>query len=319
MRVEPEFAKQPITQVSSERLSEALTTAGAALFRGFHVDQDAFESLSGRLSRRFTSYVFGGRRVVSREAKIQTVNLGFFAVPPHGELTDSPTQPHVCWFYCVRAPRQGGETLVSDSARIATDMDPRLLEKFRHRLLRYRIPLGPEFWRPMFDVTDLTSLKQRLEVWQLRSHFSLEGETLIQDYRVPLFSRSRFSGKLACVNALVHDSIMSHPWHHQLCRFYRRLGVPPRFLPLLAPLPWAGAALLSYPTFEDGESVPRSLIQALAAITDSNQYVHRWEQGDVLVLDNTRMLHGRRRLMGPDRKIFTRFGHVEEDWLKNLN
>ena len=307
--VRPARAGTSITQVSRTLLEEVLSNPGGAVFRDFSVDTAGFEQVSGCLSDRFMRYVFGTRRMVSKEAKIQTVNLEFYGVPMHSELADSPLQPHVCWFYCVTAPRTGGETLLSDSAWIPKKLPAAVLEKYADRELLYEMPLVPDQWRAMFDVETLGDLEMRIEALGMGGHFRLDGDKLIQEYRTPLFTRSRFSEQLCCVNAMVHDS-MRPRWHYELRRWVRRLRIPRRWVPLLAPFGWVGSAELTYPVFEDGTPVPASFIRSLARIANAHQYVHRWRPGDVLLIDNTRFLHGRRRLHGYDRRVLTRFGHV---------
>jgi hypothetical protein len=64
--------------------------------------------------------------------------------------------------------------------------------------------------------------------------------------------------------------------------------------------------------FGDGKEFDDDLINQLIDIHDKLSFPHRWLAGDILLIDNTRFLHGRTMTQGPcERVIVSRFG-----WLK---
>ena len=309
--VVPSHAGESPTTLSREQMIHLLSTDGAILFRGFDLNPEAFESLSGVLGQEFIRYVWGGRRVISDEAKIQSVGTSYFSTRLHGELSDTPLRPHVLWFGCQSEPSRVGETLICDSAHIAEELDDSVLSDFRDKHLRYRMTIPPEQWRPMFDVDGGDELQDKLAEMGCGAHYRLEGDALHQDFQTPLFSESYFSRRTVCVNAMVTHSVKP-PWHHWLRQTAKALGVPPRLQPLFAPFGWVGSRTLDYPTLADGSPVPGSFLRQISRIAERHAYAHRWQTGDVILLDNTRFLHGRRRLKGTGRKILTRFGYVRD-------
>jgi hypothetical protein len=55
-------------------------------------------------------------------------------------------------------------------------------------------------------------------------------------------------------------------------------------------------------TYGDGREIDRSDLEKVRAAIGSETRQHRWRKGDVLVLDNLLVAHGRRPFSGP-RKI----------------
>jgi alpha-ketoglutarate-dependent taurine dioxygenase len=60
-------------------------------------------------------------------------------------------------------------------------------------------------------------------------------------------------------------------------------------------------------TMENGDPVPESFNEEVLAVTNSLTAEVHWQVDDLLMFDNTRMLHGRRDFGDNDRMIYTRF------------
>lgn len=66
-----------------------------------------------------------------------------------------------------------------------------------------------------------------------------------------------------------------------------------------------------FPVFEDGSVIPDALVAELKSASDSITVAHRWREGDVLMLDNSRFMHGRNAVTEPEeRQIWTQFGYA---------
>ncbi|MCA1615989.1 MAG: TauD/TfdA family dioxygenase [Acidobacteria bacterium] len=62
--------------------------------------------------------------------------------------------------------------------------------------------------------------------------------------------------------------------------------------------------------FEDGEQFPAWLVEELTSLAASLTAEVNWQKDDLLMFDNTRMLHGRRELLDDERIIYTRWCHA---------
>jgi alpha-ketoglutarate-dependent taurine dioxygenase len=58
--------------------------------------------------------------------------------------------------------------------------------------------------------------------------------------------------------------------------------------------------------FEDGEPIPRSLIDEVVSIQQRIMIPIAWKKGDFTLLDNTRTLHGRRAFTDTKRDVYLR-------------
>jgi hypothetical protein len=74
---------------------------------------------------------------------------------------------------------------------------------------------------------------------------------------------------------------------------------------------WYGLGVRNFPTFEDGSNVPVSLLDKIKKISDEITYPIAWQKNDMIMIDNTRFMHGRRRVLNPaSRLIATYFGYL---------
>src|SRR5207247_336668 len=101
-----------------------------------------------------------------------------------------------------------------------------------------------------------------------------------------------------------------------------RQGVPVFATAMLAHLPhvnhprYVGIYIYAHPTngvsFGDGEQLSDADDNILIDIYDNLAYPHRWQAKDLLIIDNTRFLHGRTITKSDcERVLVSRFG-----WLK---
>ncbi len=55
--------------------------------------------------------------------------------------------------------------------------------------------------------------------------------------------------------------------------------------------------------FDDGAQLPQWLIDECAEVTERVTEEVRWQDGDVVLIDNTRVMHGRRPILDTDRLV----------------
>jgi len=62
--------------------------------------------------------------------------------------------------------------------------------------------------------------------------------------------------------------------------------------------------------FEDGEEISQPEIEALRDLAETCTHALNWQDGDVAVLDNTRVMHGRREIIDTNRQLFIGMGNL---------
>ena len=66
-----------------------------------------------------------------------------------------------------------------------------------------------------------------------------------------------------------------------------------------------------FPLYEDGSLIEDQICDQIARVSDKLTAAHRWQAGDILMLDNSRFMHGRNPVDDPDsRVIWTQFGYA---------
>lgn len=267
--------------VQSATLIDAYKQYGAVLLRGFDMSLPAFGAFTARYC---TSSVFNespNRELLDAEANIQTVNGGVDAFPLHPELSREPWKPDVCFFYCIDAPGEGGETTLCDGTEIVRKLPADVRSAFEGRRLRYQMLVSPEarrFWLGSEDPSDDQIANPPASCPY--SFQRLPDGRIARVFTRPALHKPMFTDDLAWGNFLF------------FARYYNgRRG---------------------FPSFENGEPVPDELLDRVRAVADTVTHAIRWEAGDVIMIDNTRFMHGRNAITNPrERRIATFFGYLK--------
>jgi alpha-ketoglutarate-dependent taurine dioxygenase len=59
---------------------------------------------------------------------------------------------------------------------------------------------------------------------------------------------------------------------------------------------------------EDGNELPKRVFDEIKKTAEHLTYSVAWKQDDILMVDNRRVLHGRKRCEGGKRSIYVRMG-----------
>lgn len=254
---------------------------GALLFRGFPFDLERF--------RRFTSAYCAGsvfnespdRLLLDEENNIQSVNGGVDAFPLHPELSREPWKPDVCFFLCLSPPREAGETTVCDGVELVRRLPAEVREGLARRRLLYVQNASGETLRYWLGTDRPTAAQLAAPPPNCPYRFVVTGDgRVMRAFTRPALHRPMFSSDLAFGNFLLFS------------RYY--LDRP------------------NFPVFETGASVPAEWVEAVKAVSDAITAPVPWQAGDLLMLDNTRFMHGRRAIVdAQDRLIASYFGYLD--------
>lgn len=269
----------PLGSLPTGELIDLFRTHGALLLRGYRFDLDSFTAFTKRFCSRFVRNESGRRMPVSTDGTTQTVNLGRDAFPLHPELSRVPWRPDIAWFACARPPAAGGETLVCDGLAVVPRLAEALRRQVADRALLYReeTPMGAfTDWLGIAPPDDATL--SRLSA-SSPFRFERQGPRIFRSFSRPFLHRPLFSDEAAFGNFLL----------------FARYMLKTR----------------EFPTFEDGSLISDEICSGLKTVTDDLTIAHRWQVGDVLMLDNSRYMHGRNAVTEPgERVIWTQFGYA---------
>lgn len=262
-----------------ESLVSLYKESGALLLRGFTLDLDAFRRFAEQFCASAAFNDSRGRALLDEANKIQSVNRGVAPFPLHPELSREPWQPDVCFFGCLNPPSQAGATTICDGVEIVRRLPAdarRALEGRRLRYVQQAIPEELVYWlgasRP--DDAQLASPGAHCPY-----SFWREGGLVLRAFSRPALHRPMFADAPAFGNFLLFA---------RYCR-----------------------GITGFPQFEDGSTVPDGLLETVKLVADGLTAPIAWRQGDLLMLDNTRFMHGRTAVRDPaERLIASYFGYL---------
>ena len=252
---------------------------GIVLFRSFSVGIERFRAIVRSYSGKQISYPGSQRLPVSQDGKVQKVAAGVNAIPLHSELSHTPFRPDICWFYCVKAPARGSETMLCDGSILASALLNPTRDLLEGRMLRYRRTTSIGFLQRLLNINDAAALQEFLTTGSYSQYYELHGNHLRQDFLAPALHNPKFLHTLTFSNNIIHNF---------------RSGRP-----------------LLYPTFEDGSTIPESVIVNIRDTARRSTFEIQWRDEDLLMFDNTRFMHGRRAIIDPHRTIWTQFSDAD--------
>lgn len=281
-----------LTEPDAGQVKAAVEKEGYALVRGADVSLEQFEALSDAL---MMPMVHQATRTVERDrvnedGTTSTVNKGTDFVPYHREGSYAPGCPHLLAFYCVTPPTDGGQTMLCDGVRLRENLSDPVREFVDGAMLKWRWWAKPDRWQATLGTDDKEEALRRVAGLRdlLPSYESVEDV--------------RFDGDIL-EGRFISAAVIPTRWggHRSFCNstmiyYYRE-----------ASSYFAKDAELS---LVDGSAFPPDMLEEISAEAERLTEDVAWEPTDVLIVDNSRFMHGRRAFGDPSRRILVRMGYV---------
>ncbi len=278
-------AETGATDITHEVIAQTracLETDGWALLRGFKSDMNGFSDLTAQLC---TTITFDPAREYS-EKNTQKVDAGLGPIGLHIENGNTPICPDIVAFYCTRAAFEGSQTTICDGRAVFDKFDPGQKARWSQKM-KVKRNLPEDLWKRYLanehpaishpdEVTEDHIIQFKAAIpgqdFALRDDGSIDYELTVSPVRP-----SSLTNGQAFANAILGPS------HN-----YEK----PEY------------------TLEDGSTVSPVEIEALRELAESCTVEINWQDGDIAVIDNTRVMHGRRAIKDADRQLFIGMGRV---------
>lgn len=264
-----------------DALIAAYQRDGALLLRGFGADLPAFAAFARRLCRTAVVNESPGRQTLDSRNRIYSVDSGVDAFPLHPELSREPWKPDAAMFACLSPPGEGGETTICGGVALAQVLPAEVRQGLAGRRLVYGMGAWPallEFWLGTPNPTD-AQLSAPPPDCPYAFARRKDGR-IVRYFSRPALHKPMFSDELAFGNFLL------------FARYHN--------------------GRTDFPLLDDLRPVPGEWVEAAKAAAEPLTHAIAWRRGDVLVLDNTRFMHGRNAIPHPDeRRIATFFGYLD--------
>ncbi len=274
-------------------LRARLLEHGGLLLRGFGLKgEDDFHRVLAALDAPLMHYTEGAtpRTQVSGKVYTSTEFPADQAIAPHNELNYVLTWPTKIWFFCVTPPAEGGETPIVDVRKVWQRLRPEVRQPFLEKGWMLVRNFGDGFglpWQRSYRVETREELEDYFRdadiQWEWR-----DGDHLRSRQVRPAVARHLETGEMVWFNhaAFWHVSSLEPGLREMLLREYGEAGLP-------------------YNTYYgDGSRIEDSVVEELRQAYARETVAVPWREGDLLMLDNVLVAHGRNPYKGP-RRILT--------------
>lgn len=272
--------KSDICKLNRDEIINLFSFSNVLLFREFDVDTNTFKKFTELFSTNFVSYVGGAysREMINGDKTLLSVTGGklHFAVPLHGEMYYRKQKPDIIWFYCASPALKDGETTICDGVQVYNKLSASTQDLLHKKRLKYIRTYPADAWQKIYQTDDLNLVKKVCHDNDM--HLKINPDhSITTEYISSAIQKSRCGSHKVFINNL---------------------------LPVVSQE--IAGINSSIVRFEDNSKISNSVINEIKDVTEKLTYLVSWQKGDIVMLDNTRLLHGRRSFSDNQRDIYVR-------------
>jgi hypothetical protein len=272
-------------------VAEKLLSHGAILFRGFPVfTVEAFDDFAVAMSPQALQYVYRStpRTAISKRVFTTTEYPPAEEIPLHNENAYQLTWPLKVAFCCITPATEQGETPIADMRRVTAAIPTETLERFATRKVRYVRHYTPFMdipWQTVFQTEDREAAKRFCLENALTCDW-LDDDTLRTTQVCQGVAHHPVTSERVLFNQahLFHYSSLGSETAQSLIETFGEDRLPRNAF------------------YGDGAPLEQQDLDAVRSVFQREARQFPWQRGDLLLLDNMQVAHGRRPFRGP-RKV----------------
>ncbi len=293
-------------------IERIMTTSGALLLRGFDALEGAesFERALAVVCPQLMDYVGGTspRRSVRGNIMTATDVPATYSIPLHQEMVYTDDYPDRISFFCETPPSTGGATTLGDMRAITRAIDPAVRERWRAGGVQLRRTLPTQAgvdkkpgvakpWSEVFATTDRAEVERVARARGWRADWLADGSVqLWQELRPALRAYEKTGDEVWFNQAHIFAPVTTLKWtledgrREQWERLQQACERHPEMLDRV---------------FHRAErEIDDADVLHVYDVLKRSEIPLRWQRGDLLLLDNTLVAHGRTAFSG-QRSVLT--------------
>ncbi len=203
----------------------------------------------------------------------------------HNESSFAAKFPMRIFFYCIEAAENGGETPIADVRKVYERIDPSIRKPFEEKGVLYvRNLAGGPFgftWQEVYQTQDRAEMERFCKESETDFEWMDEKKVRTKQLR-PAVAKHPVTGEMLWLNhaAVLNVYAIEPKLQQMLLKFFKEKDLP------------------NNTYYGDGTRIGKDVIDELRKAYDSATVAFRWEPGDLLVLDNMLVAHGRKPFSG---------------------
>lgn len=286
--------KHPLMEIDNALKNAALYHlghAGGVLFRNFSLPSPLeFKRFAASFGKPLASYEFGStpRSKVFSGVYSSTEYPAHQSIPMHNEQSYTRHWPDWIWFHCMKPSLTGGETPIADSRLVFQRIPVAFLNEFIRRELLYVRNYSAALdvpWQQVFNTNDRTQVERYCVQQGIEWEWKPDGE---------------LRTKQRCQAAVQHPDTKEWVWFNQAHLFHISAVEANLREALVNAVGEENLPRNVY--FGDGAPIPDSMLDVVRQVYSQTAIAFPWCAGDVMMLDNHLVAHGRNPFSG-DRKV----------------
>ena len=275
------MAQQQVLSTTHSQIKQRLIERGWVLLRNEHYDVTSFSELMNGLCQRLT--YDPARENITRQS--QKVDAGTQAMGLHIENGSTPLPPDIIAFFSEKSASRGSQTTLCDGHEVWKNLPDFLKQKFSESMTISRYLPKPIWQKYVATVLNIENAEQ-VGQQELESFIQMvpgqrispaHDEGVQYHLSMNMVRHDNLKGITAFANTLLGPS-----YNYEKPRFY----------------------------FADGSEISQDLLAELAERCEAQTSEIDWQDGDLVIIDNKRFMHGRREITVPleERKLYICMG-----------
>jgi alpha-ketoglutarate-dependent taurine dioxygenase len=273
-------------------LESHLLKYGGILLRNFNVySLSEFNRMVQILSPDLLDYVYRSTPRTRLGGKIYTATEypADRTIPLHNENAYARAWPNKIFFFSVIVASEGGETPIADSRNIYKKIDSQIKEKFEEHGVMYTRNYNKGIdlsWQEVFQTEEGADVEKYCNVNNIEFEWKAAGPEL--------------TTRQTCQATLVHPTSGESVWFNQAHLFHISSLDKDSRLSLIKEL--GEENIPRNASYGNGEPLEVEVLDHIREVYTQEKVKFKWHKGDIMILDNILMAHGRESYKG-ERKV----------------